>query len=398
MTMKGIRNEAGQARTIGLVFTGICLLFGLLMVGRIVENVSASEIAVIQYPTGTLKFVTTPGPTLQGFGSVTTYPKRSQYEFQLPIRFNDGGHGTMHGSVQWEMPLDPTNLRALHTKFGSIDGIQKSLLQKVVDKSVYMTGPLMSSKESYAEKRNYLINWVEDQISNGVYQTRQHEVRVVDPLTGQEKSAVVVDIVLNNNVPVRQEQSALGEFGIRTFNFTITSLPYDETVEKQIQQQQQITMDVQTAIADARKAEQAAITVEQQGKAEAAKAKWEQEVIKAKYVTEGEQKVAVAKLANLEADQYKEATLKRAGADAEARKMMMTADGALDRKLATYERVQANWATAISQIKVPLVPSVATGGPGGQAGGNAGLNMMELLSIKAAKDLAVDITPGRQEN
>ena len=62
-------------------------------------------------------------------------------------------------------------------------------------------------------------------------------------------------------------------------------MPYEETVEAQIRQQQSITMDVQTAIADAKKAEQRAITVEQQGRANAAEAKWAQEQIKATQVT-----------------------------------------------------------------------------------------------------------------
>ena len=34
-----------------------------------------------------------------------------------------------------------------------------------------MTGPLMSSKESYAEKRNELLRLMEDQVQRGVYRT-----------------------------------------------------------------------------------------------------------------------------------------------------------------------------------------------------------------------------------
>lgn len=41
-----------------------------------------------------------------------------------------------------------------------------------------MTGPLMSSKESYAEKRTNLIRFIEDQISNGVYKTAQKDIKV----------------------------------------------------------------------------------------------------------------------------------------------------------------------------------------------------------------------------
>lgn len=369
----------------------IASLFVLLTIGSLVENVRSDEIVVIQYVNGSLKFVTQPGPVGQWFGTVTRYPRRAQYEFETSVRFNDGGHGTMKGSVQWEMPLDDINLRALHTKFGSADAVQKSLIEKVVNKSVYMTGPLMSSKESYAEKRNYLINYVEDQIANGVYRTLQHEARVIDPLTGQEKSAIVVDIQMTGGIPQRQETSALNEFGIRTFNFAINELPYDEEVEKQIKQQQQIAMDVQTAIADARKAEQAAITVEQQGKASAAQAKWEQEVIKAKEVTAGEQRLAVAKLNNQEADQYREATLKKADADSTYRRRVMEADGALSQKLDAYVKVNSYYAEAVKNHPGPWVPNVVMGNGGTNATGATAL--IDLLTVKTATDLGISTNP-----
>src|SRR6187402_3032671 len=55
-------------------------------------------------------------------------------------------------------------------------------------------------------------------------------------------------------------------------------------------------MQVQTAIANSKKAEQDAITTELQGKAAAAKAKWEQEVIKAQAITQAQQEKEVAAL------------------------------------------------------------------------------------------------------
>lgn len=379
-------------RIIGIVAVAACALVVLVLLGRIVENVDADKIMVVQSPiSGKLTWYTSAGVKWQGFGRVVSYPKRSQYEFQTQVRFNDGGHGTMNGSIQWEMPLDETNLIALHTRFGSPEAIQRSLIEKVVNKAVYMTGPLMSSKESYAEKRNYLINYVEDQITNGVYRTVQHETKIVDQLTGQEKTAIVVDIQMTNGQPQRQEASALTEFGIRTFNFAINSLPYDETVEKQIQQQQQITMDVQTAIAEARKAEQRKITTEQQGMADAAKAKWDQEVVKAKEVTAGEQRLAVARLANQEADQYRETQLKRADADATYRRRVMEADGALDAKLRTYLEVSKVYAAAIQGHAGPWVPSVVMGGNGGSQNGATAL--VDLLTAKTAKELGLDIAP-----
>ena len=258
------------------------LLATLILISKLVEHLDADRIMVIQAPfTGELTWYTTPGAKWQGFGSVTKYPRRAIYNFETQVRFNDGGHGTMKGSIQYEMPLNIENLTELHIKFGSPTAIQKQLIETVTNKSAYMTGPLMSSKESYAEKRNDLIRYVEDQVIHGVYRTTSKEAKIKDQITGTDKTVTIVEIVTKNGVPERQEEPVLTIFGIRPFNFTITSLPYDETVEAQIKQQQVIAMDVQTAIADAKKAEQRTITVSEQGKANAAEAKWKQEGLKA---------------------------------------------------------------------------------------------------------------------
>src|SRR3972149_5964440 len=222
----------------------------LVCLGEVIENLDADSVMVIQSPVaGDLDWYTDPGMKAQWFGKVTDYPRRANYDFQFQMRFNDGGHGTMKGSIQYEVPLDHENLTALHKKFGSPDAIRKQLIETVTNKAIYMTGPLMSSKESYAEKRNDLIKFVEDQIQNGVYRTLQKNVRVVDPITGQEKSSTIVEIVLGaNGHPERQEEAVLTQFGIRTFNFSINTLDYEAAVEAQIKAQQQLAMDVQTAM------------------------------------------------------------------------------------------------------------------------------------------------------
>ena len=336
----------------------------------------------------------TPCVKYQGFGAVTVYKKRSIYEFEAPVQFNDGGKGVITGSVQYDVPLDNENLNELHTRFGSMDGIQKQVMEVVTNKVIYMTGPVMSSRESYAEKRNYLIQYIQDQIDNGVYQTRNAQRVDKDQFTGQERTVTFAEIITGaDGRPARAEQSVVGEFGIRAFNFSIEQIDYDDTVEKQIQQQQTITMDVQTSVAEALKAQQAKITAEQQGMAAAATAKWEQEVIKARAVTEGESRLAVQTLGNLEAEQYRQATLKRADADATARQRLMAADGALAAKLAAYIEVNKNYAIALKEIKVPIVPSTVFGG---SAGGNTSVqSFIDLQTLKAAKELGIEANPGK---
>jgi hypothetical protein len=391
---------------------GIFVIIAIVVVifsGQLFENVDADEIVVIQAPvSGKLDWYTQPGIYGQWLGKVTKYKKRSIYSFNegpkdggskctngIEVRFNDGGHGTMCGSVQYDMPVDEKNLTALHTRFGSQEAVQRQLVETITGKAVYLSGPLMSSRESYAEKRNDLIHAVEDQIQNGVYQTFQEDTKVKDALTGQEKSLTVVRIKMKDGRPERQEDAVLTQFGIKAFNFTINRLPYDPAVEKQIQDQQKIAMDVQTAIANAKKAEQDTITVSERGKANAAEAKWKQEVEKAKVVTEAQQKKEVAELDVQTAALRKKEQILLGEGESERRKLIMSADGALDRKLEAWVKINEAYATAIKDYKGQWVPNIVMAGGAG-TGTTAGMPsgaqaMIDFLTVKTAKDLATDM-------
>jgi len=375
-----------------------CLLglFALIGCFKLFENVNADEIIVIQNPiSGTLNWYTSAGIKWQGFGSVTRYNKLKTYDFKIPVRFNDGGHGTIIGSINYELPFDKEHLTQLHTKYGSQEAIQKQLVETVTNKCVYMTGPLMSSSESYSEKRTSLIRYIEDQITSGVYRTSQKEVRAVDQMTGQEKTVTVVEILMEGGLPQRQEEAVLTTYGIKTSNFSVTQLPYDETVEKQIQQQQQAKMNVQTAIAEAKQAEQKAITVAKEGEANAARSKWEQEVIKAKLVVEAQQKLEVATLQAKAAEQTKRENILLGEGEAERKKLVMNANGALEEKLAVYKEVNQMWATAVQGYQGNWVSQIQMGNDGGKTGSMAN-DLVNLLTAKTAKELSLDMTvPGK---
>src|SRR5262245_23808867 len=96
----------------GIVFSSIS--------GMMFQKVDADEVVVIQAPaSGRLRVLTSPGVKWQGMGKVTTYRKLETFNFEIPVRFNDGGHGTVIGSVNYELPLDADHMVALHTKYGS---------------------------------------------------------------------------------------------------------------------------------------------------------------------------------------------------------------------------------------------------------------------------------------
>lgn len=369
-------NVLGSSRRVLFVGFGILFIILILFSGKIVENVDNSEIVIIQSAfSGKVSIYTTPGPVFQAFGTATHYKKSNQFWFSktkdegksvdqsIKIRFNDGGHGSISGSVRWYMPSDEKAILKLHTDFGSHDAVEQQLVRQSVTKSVYMTGPLMSSKESSAEKRNDLLSYIEDQSINGVYRTKQEDIKVHDDLMNTDKTVTVVKIVQDkNNLPMRQEASSVKMYGVSLQGLALNSIDYDSEVENQIKVQQQAYMQVQTAIANSKKAEQDAITTELQGKAAAAKAKWEQEVIKAQAITQAQQEKEVAALEAQTALLAAQKVKTDADAKAYANSKLVSA-GLTPQEKAQFEKdTKVGVAEALSKIVLPTTYMSGNGG------------------------------------
>lgn len=431
--MRSLSETTGLGRkslaTVISIVSAVVLLF---VSCTLAEHIDSDEVMVIQSPfDGTLTWHLDAGVKWQGGGKVTKYKKRDQLWFTEPenakenesigVRFNDGAHATISGSIAWEMPSDVKNLTALHTRYGSLEAIERQLIKTIVEKCVFMTGPLMSSAESYAARRNDLLSLIDDQIKNGVFKTDVKETKTKDPLTGQEKTVQTVELTKNAaGVVQRESDSPLADFGVKTFNLSIKNVVYDKKVEDQIQNQQKAIMDVQTAIAKAKTAEQDAVTAAKEGEANAAKAKWAQEVIKATEVTKAEQTkqtavidanrekevqelgatrdLNVATTKALAAEQTKKEQTLLGEGEAARRRLVMEADGALEKKLAAYTEVNRFYADAIRGYQGSWVPNVYMAGGGSGSGtasngtaGSGAMDLISLLTVKTAKDLSLDL-------
>lgn len=416
-------------RTALVVGLGVAAVGLMFVVPSMIEEVMPDQITVIQAPiSGKLAWYTTPGWAAQNMGTVTSYYKRNTVNFKksmeggkpvggISLRFADGGHAVMYGSVQFAMPTDEKNLNAIHAAYRGNQAVVENLLKTVLNKSVYLTGTLMTSKESYAEKRNDLIHYVTDQMQNGVYRTKSTTKWVKDEITQQSKEITQAEILTDTKTGQieRQEDSVLNQFKITAFNFTIDEMPYDEVIEAQIRQQQQITMDVQTSIAQAKKKDQDALTAEAEGRRSIAeaRAKAETEKTTATVAAEREKQVAitqatkekevaetaakknlvVAEFAKKEAEEYKQKLILEGQGESEKRKLILAADGALSQKLDAYLKVSTVWAQSLSQYRGDVTPKYVSGASSGQAT-NGFQQFMEAQSMKAVRDLNLDLTIG----
>lgn len=379
---------------------GAVLIVLMFSIGGLFEDVDAGQIVVIQAPvTGKLTVYKEPGWVGQWFGKATHYEKSAQFWFNttdrddrsINVRWNDAGTATISGSVRYKMPLSDDKIIELHSIYGSQKAIENDLIETNIKKSIYMTGPLMSSKESYAEKRSYLIQLIEDQAARGVYQTIQKDIKAMDPISGQEKTITIVEIQYDSvqGVKLRQEVSPLKSYGIALSNLSIEGIKYDEKVEAQIEAQRKATMEVQTAMAKSKEAEQRALTAEKEGEAKAAEAKWEQEVVAAKEVTQAEMRRKVAEEDVKTAELRKRQMILEGEGEAAKKRLVMQADGALKQKLDVWLKAEEMKWNAFAQFKGNLVPMYQSGTNGNNS--NNAMQYMEIMGIKAMKDISLDM-------
>lgn len=389
------------SKSVKVVVMAVVLLIGIIVTFSTMVKVAGDEIVVHQSLSGRLSVWNEPGWHCQCFGEVTRYKRSSQFWFSksetegkaaddaIKTRFADGGHGTISGSIRYDLPLDYDHMVALHRTYHSQQQVEHELINTAVTKAVYLTGSLMTSKESYAERRPDILSLIGDQVAHGVYRTVKKDVKGIDPISGQEKMIALREIVDDPAAPGRlgrEEISALDRFMITTTNVSINSIDYDGAVEDQIKAQQKAMMDVQTAQAESKKAEQRALTVKAEGEAEAAKTKWAQEALKATAVTKAEQERDVAKLALDTAKLEKDTAIAEGEGQARKAELIMRSNGYLPEKLAAWQAVNAQYADAFSKQR--LVPEIVMGG---QSGNSSATELVALLAASTAKQIGLNM-------
>ena len=384
-----------KGKVTAIIF-GVFTLVILCMLGSVAEDVKNEQIVVNQYPvTGNMAYWTEPGLKWQWFGRTTKYYKTQQFWFggkdvegeshgtPIKVIFNDASVGYIYGSLRVVLPTDVEHLRLIQTAYTGMDRLMNDLVAQNVVKVIYASGPLMSAFESYAEKKNDMVFYINDQLTNGVYKTAIREEESVDTFTGEVKKVKVASLVANEHSPngyARSEKSPFTSYGVTIDQVSITEITYDEKVNQQIQTQQQANMSIQTKKAEALAAQQDAIKAEAEGKAAAAKAKWEQEKVKATEVTKAEQNREVARLAAEKAEFDKKRIIAEGEAEAAANRAKVSA-GLTPQEAAEWAyKTKVGVAEALAKTEWPRI--VMNGGNSG--GANAA---MDVIALRQMTDL-----------
>jgi len=411
---------------ITLGFVAVLVVVGLFSLPMIVDTVEKGTYQVKQAAvTGAMDAKMTPGLWLQAWCDIDEWPKAETFFFthdndtagdvdvdtSMEVRFNDGSMCKISGTARVIMPITKDEAIALTTIRGhkTYLDVQEKLIKPTVRNVLRSTANLMSARESYSEKRPDFVTWSRDQITNGVYVTQETTKQVKDLVTGEMIWKHVKKIKLGEDGLPMYQANPMADTGIELKNFEIKSFVYEKKVQLQISSQQEARMAVETAKAQAEKAEQDRLTIEAEGKAKVATAKYEEEQVKMRAVVvaqrdkevkiiEGERIKEYAALERDAAKLQKERNILDGQGLAEKRKLVLAADGALKQKLATFESVQKYWADAYSQRKVPAYYITGSGGAGGESGN---LDMetkifQQNMNLLMLKQLGLDMTISTQ--
>jgi len=434
-----------MTKIIAAVFAVIILIAAAAFSSKMYEHVGNNEYLIIQHPlSGQMDAYFKGGTYPEYFGTAIHFPRSTHVWFSknadrgtntdesLPTNFSDSGHGNISGGAQFDFPEDREALIDLFQTYGTAENVVNHLIRPLLEKSAYMTGPLMNSIESAAEKRNMIPQLIEDQARLGVYQTTTDYTEETDLTSGQKRSVAHVNITKDpkTGAVLRQEESPLARFRIKIYNLTMDGIEYDNKTQSMISAQQEAKLRIAQKITDARAAEQDAITAEAKGKADAATAKWTQEAINATELAkvEKDNEIAVSNqnrqtevallqakqekdvaetaaekardVAKFDADQAvleKAAKIARGEGDAEAAKLAIQATNYVPEKIKALVQIAELNANAFAQYKGNLVPSFIMGG--GENGGKSSGNTVDLLNTllsarlaESAKALGLDMS------
>lgn len=382
---------------IGIVTVGIAILL-VLVCRSMFEDADKSKNYVCQMPiTGEYRVWTEGGLQMQMFGNVESYSKTSQVEFSglekneqgyiaigenpaAALTFNDKGRGMIVGSFRVVLPTDKQNMEKIQRDFGSEKALINNLVRPTLYKVVTACGPLMSSLESVSETRTDLIDYITDQLNNGVYKTRAVKTEVINEITGETELRTSAERIEDAGAPLgykRQEVSPFSQYGISCGLVSITDIKYDAATQDQIDAQKAANLAVITSKTKSIEAMQKTIQIAEEGKAAAEKARWEQEQKKIVEVTKAEQEREVARLAAEKAEFDKKKIIAEGEAEAAANRAKVAA-GLTPQEAAEWKyKTDKAVAEAFAQVKLPtIVMGGGNGSNGGDLGNTVGMTML----------------------
>lgn len=409
-----------KENTMGLkkALTGLTIVGTLATVGFIAggfHSIDNGEYAVVKSFNGNTKIIDQPG-WFVNYGTETFYPDYMTLDFggdgqtasmnisPVPVKYAEGGMGTIKGNVQIQLPLDNANRMKLHEKFGSKHAFIGQLVQNATGEALTFTAGLMESQEAYMTHRAQFRTYAKDQLTKGLYRTQMEQ------MTRQDSKGE--DVVTFKAVPLkkdgqylRQDSSPLEDFGVVVTQFNIQDWDFEKATmnriaEKRDAENKVITSRARTETAEQEKKEAEAIAEKnkaiKEGEAEASAAVQVVEANRDKElaIIAAQRKVEEAK----ELKNQREAELEAAELEAQAIEVMSIAEAeAADRKIKAGGQLSAEQQTRIAiatelgrSFAAAQRPNVVVGGEGtnGELTGTSLDSFLQSMTAATATNLS----------
>lgn len=365
-----------------------------------------------------------------GWGVTTEYPYQIEvvYNTENPyiVKMADNWTGEIHQASRFIIPQDMEQFIRLHRDFRSLDRLVNTVLKPAVTSSLDSIANLYSMEEYYAGgKRDEFKTEFRDAVTKGRAKVKQ---TVIDGMTAanigkalstdditdesevqnNKTQKIITEKVISESGDAIRERHDYMSYGITVASAIVEYIDPDDKFEQQIQARKDAASRRIVAQEQRREQDELRLLALQTGETDIAKRQASAKVEQIQKTTDADtsKKLAIiaatqqkeqaeiqketAKLALEKAKLDAETQKTLANAEAYAKKAVIEADGALDKKLAAYVETSKAWADAVSKMNVPT--QLFGGGANGvNVAGNTAEQFMQLVTAKTAKDLSMDL-------
>lgn len=393
---------------------------------------------------GDEKVVTDVGYTTKWFGRATPWKQAQTVQFVskesvvetsddffsnvagYKIVFLGNVDGEVEASTRFRLPQGEQFLK-IAREYRTPDNFVQMALVPAIKETLQSTASLMSADDYFAGARSEFGSEFENQLRQGQYVTKRKEVvrsnvrnrnqlasASVGGAGGQEldddtkrSDFVTEKLVDANGTPLRKQQQFIG-MGVDVVEARITNIDPNPLYKQRMVKVQTALAELAVARQDRLKEEEQKLLVTARGEKEVEQKRQEtlRDQIEQTTKAQTEKQLAIinaerekesAEIARLTSAELLEkakidaqATKTLADAEAYAKEAVIKADGALDKKLAAMVDINKVWADAASKAPVPSVMM------GGNNDGNSRQTeigqLMQIMAVKAARDLSVDMS------
>jgi len=305
----------------------------------------------------------------------------------VDVIFNDGSKAKISGLIRVKLPSSQEGAINLKREYANgFDHFIQSGIVPIVNNAIKLSANLRSAQDAYTTLALFQ-QAVEDQLRNGIYVTKSDKISKTTS-TGdvEEQRVTVLQYDPMTNQPLRTP-NRLQQLGCEVLECVIDVPQFDAKVEEMIAKRKDEAMKTELSKQEAIRAKQDALTAEQQGLANVAKAKYEKEVEKVQEVTTAQKLYEVAALNAKQEDENRKAAIFKGQGEAEAARLKVSA-GLTPQEAAEWNfKTKVGVATALAGVKYPQI--LINGGD------NKGTNPMDAISIKFLMDINDKLAAGK---